>query len=524
MGNIQYDKIIVGAGTAGSIIAARLSENPDMSILLVEAGPDFDPSETMPDCIRYAYGHDENIWAKAFGHDSEFSWNYFARTTDEAPPVLVPRGKIIGGSSSVNSQIFLRGVPEDYDDWFDLGNDEWSYDKLLPFFKKVETDTDIDDEFHGTGGPILIRRFKENEWHEEQRAFYEACLLKGFDDCKDHNNPNTTGVGPMPFNNFAGFRQSTAVGYLTPARTRKNLDILANTLVNKVLLEGKTAIGVEVEHSGSISTINADEVVLCGGAINSPQLLMLSGIGPTDHLKDVGIKTNQHLSGVGQNLRDHPQVTSMWRLKPEYVKDSLKPKIQFGVRYTATGSDLRNDMYTIAFSASPKEGIYLHTETPRDCFGLVSHLNLAIGLGELRLNSSDPTEHPLLDYNFFKEEFDLKRLRESVDISLNLIETSNVKGLIQERLDPLPEDLSSLDALDNWIKRTAGTSHHVSSTCKMGPSSDDMAVVDQYGKVHGVNGLRVADVSIMPDCVRANTNATVMAIGERVADFISKGK
>ena len=146
----------------------------------------------------------------------------------------------------------------------------------------------------------------------------------------------------MPFNNFAGFRQSSAVGYLTPARNRKNLDILANALVNKVVLDGKTAIGVEVEHSGSISTINADEVILCGGAINSPQLLMLSGIGPTDHLKDVGIKTKQHLSGVGQNLRDHPQVTSMWRLKPEYVKDSLKPKIQFGVRYT-----LLNTQYLI---------------------------------------------------------------------------------------------------------------------------------------------------------------------------------
>ena len=520
---MNYDTIIVGAGSAGAILATRLTEDPGRSVLLLEAGPDFPEFEQVPDEIKFGYGRDRNIWARAFGRDTKFGWGYSARATDKVPDMLVPRGKIVGGSSAVNAQIFLRGVPEDYDGWASLGNDEWSFDQLLPYFRKNEADPDFSDSFHGASGPIRAQRFNYEELNPEHQAFYDACRAAGYPDRPDHNAPDSSGVGPLALNNPDGIRWSTAIGYLSQARHRLNLTIKADCLVHRVLFEGRRAVGLEVESGDEMFNVYGEELLLCGGAIGSPHILMLSGIGPADDLRSVGVEVVRGLPGVGQNLRDHPQVPVKLRAKEEFLPDGTEPRLQVALSYTARGSDLRNDMFILPVTFATEEGLYVESDSMPFGFYVVACIYLAASAGEIKLASSDPHVQPALDYNYLAEPSDRERLREAVRIVIDLISRREFKELIAERIGPTDADLATDEALDEWMIREVSTSHHVSATCKMGPGSDPMAVVDQYGKVHGVEGLRVADASIMPDCIRANTNVTSMVIAERIADFIHRG-
>jgi choline dehydrogenase len=514
---MKYDVILVGAGSAGSILAARLSEDPRRSVLLIEAGPDYPSLESLPDKLKYGYTTAADITP------SDHDWKFAGRATALAGPMLVPRGKVTGGSSAINGEIFLRGIPEDFEAWASLGNTEWSFQKVLPFFCRLERDLDFRGDFHGAEGPIPVRRFKREEWLPPQVAFDDACRAAGFPESSDHNAPNASGVGPLALNTLDGMRWSTNVGYLNPSRHRPNLTLMPDCLVHRVVFDGNRATGVVLRSGGETSTVFGEEIILSAGAIGSPHLLMLSGVGPADLLKSAGIPLKVDLPGVGQNLRDHPHAYALWHPQPGYLMDPELPRYQVALRYTAPASPLRNDLQLLMVSFAT--GRVDRGGDGRTPAGIVMQpvLNLALGKGELRLQSSDPTLQPALDFDFLTDPFDRRRLREALHLCVRLAEHAAFKEILGARIAPTDEALASDAALDEWMMREVSTTNHISGTCKMGPASDPAAVVDQYGRVHGLDAIRVADASIMPDCVRANTNATTMMIGERMADLIMQG-
>ncbi len=515
---MKYNHIVLGAGSAGTIVATRLSEDPQRSVLLVEAGPDYPDFAQLPDELKLSGLYAGNL-------TTAHNWQYLARGTATAPVIPIPRGRVTGGSSAINAQICLRGVPEDYNAWARQGNDEWEYERCIDYFKKLEADLDFGDtEFHRSDGPITIRRWPRDGWDQAQKAFYAACLANGFSYVSDLNTPNATGVGQIPFNNPNGVRWSTALGYLNPARHRLNLTVRPNCTVLRLLFDGTRCTGAEVESGGERFVVEGDDIIVSAGAIASPQLLMVSGVGPREHLGHLDIPVVADLPGVGQNLRDHPQLFVTWRTRPEHPLTATAPRMQLVLRWTATDSPLWNDLMVFMSSFAPRR---VNRQSDRSVpvgIRMISVLDLAMSAGEVRLQSTDPKVQPVLDYRYFEDEFDLRRMREIVRTAVKLAEHPDLQAIIADRLEPTDAELASDAALDVFIKREVMTGHHSSGTCKMGPASDPLAVVDQYGKVHGLQQVRVVDASIMPDCIRANTNVTTMMIAERIADFIRQGK
>jgi choline dehydrogenase len=509
MANNRYDVIVVGAGSAGAALATRLSEDASRSILLIEAGHDYANIDELPDEIRqgHATGTDMTI-----DPEGEHNWAFTAQATPLNTDMDVPRGKITGGTSAINGQVYLRAIPEDFDSWVAEGHDEWSYDKVLPFMKKLENDLDITDQYHGNDGPIVVRRYQPDELVDDQAAFIKAVTAAGFSRTEDHNHPASSGVGPLPLNNPDGIRWSTALGYLSMARDRSNFTISADSHTTRVLIEDKRAVGIEYEKDDKLHQAFAEEVVLSAGPIGSPHLLMLSGVGPKEQLEAVGIDVVADMQGVGQNLRDHPSVHVRWRAEDDFPMPDVEVGPQkVALRYTARGSELRNDMVTVMRWSSPNRE-----------FLMSAGIYLAKAAGELRLVSADSHQQPQMDYHLLDHPYDLSRMRDAVRMHIEFGKHPAYNGILKEIIDPLPQHLESDETLDQWLLSRASTMHHISCTARMGAADDPMAVVNQYGQVHGIDGLRIVDLSIMPDCPRANTNSPAMTIGERVAEFMTR--
>jgi choline dehydrogenase len=526
---MKYDVVIVGGGAAGSVLASRLAADAQTSVLLLEAGPDYPDPAYLPEEIRF--GHTRLAEAQ----ESKHNWALRATITEEQGEIHVAQGKVIGGGSSINGQAMQRGFPEDFDSWAALGNDEWSYDNVLPYFRKSEHDLDIQDNYcHGSDGPMPVRRRQTGPWPAIQQAFHAACLEARFGTTNDKNGLHPAGLGVTPSNNIEGVRMSTAMTHLNPMRHYLNLTVRGGVLVRKIVIKDGRAVGVEAESGGTVFQVDADRVVLSAGAIRSPQLLMLSGIGPEDHLRQSGIQTVHHLPGVGQNLMNHLSAQTTFKVKDGVsLAGHDRDAIHFALHYTAAGSNAVNDMVLRSSTVVDERqehvaGVrtkYLSGDVPPERAARIScTLGLPDGSGYVRLASADPNIQPSFNYCYLQHPNDIRRVREGLRLAVRLLKSDAYKDVADYRIHPTDAVLADDDALDRWIRQTVGTARHVSGTCKMGPDADPMAVVDQYCRVRGVQGLWVADASVMPRIPRSGgAHATVIMIGERVVDWIAAG-
>ena len=498
------DIIIIGAGSTGAVIASRISEDPNITVLLLEAGPDYPYiSDTPFDLVN---SHNNSY--------TEHDWGFTYMPTP-GREVNFPRGRVVGGSSAVNTTIALRGVPEDYNEWAELGCPAWSWENVLPAFNRLERDLDFGEKsYHGDAGPITIRRYPQNELEPQHQAFLAASAQLGYPTCEDANDPDDWGAGPHAMNKLGRLRISTAVGYLAPARIRPNLIIRGNTLALRILFRGRQATGIEVENpDGSLEVFRAKLVVLCAGALKSPQILMHSGIGPTDQVSSFGIKSIGEEPGVGQNLSDHPALSVICQAKDPSIINHDQPIIQTILRYTAPGSNKRNDLQIeqLSFAGSPKDA---------KLFAIAAVLEYQYGRGEIRLRSANPHDAPIVDNRFCEDNRDTERLVACMRDTLAFTQKGEVADMIDSISFPDPKRGLDDDSLARLSRKFAGSGYHPCGTVKMGDFKDPMAVVDQYGRAHRFDNLVVADASIMPFVPRANTNLTCIMIGEMISQWL----
>ncbi len=502
--NYDYDLIIIGAGSGGSVVAARVSEDPALRVLVLEAGPDYPNLEALPEDLRNV-NH-----GSFFDHDWKLRYTPSATSRDQA----LPRGRVVGGSSAVNTAIALRGVPADYDEWARLGCPRWSWEQVLPAFIKLETDLDFGDKpYHGDNGPLPIRRHPREELVPYQAAFLDACAELGYPACPDHNDPDATGYAPHPMNKRGDLRISTAIAYLAPVRNRPNLHIRGDATVRRVVFSDGVATGVEVRHaSGNVETLTARQVVLACGAIHTPATLVRSGIGPREVLDRLGIAVTQVSEGVGQNFQDHPAIGPTLVPK-EGVAHFDQPVIQTTLRYTATDSGDFNDMQLEPLS-------FMHLPGGRLLMGLAACVFKSYSFGRLEFESADIDARPRVHADYYADERDYVKVRDGLMRAMDLVETKAIRAVSDGVRRPTDAELRDAGALESWIRRNSSTGAHPACTARMGPADDPMAVCDELGFVRGVRGLRLADAALMPRVPSANTNIPTIMIGERIGEWV----
>jgi 5-(hydroxymethyl)furfural/furfural oxidase len=568
MSDQSYDYVIVGGGSAGCVLAARLSERSNNRVCLLEAGEDYTPGNEPPEVL--------SSFAGTAHSNPRFTWSGLtcrfgprpSNAPDERKRPRYTQGRVIGGGSSVNGMISIRGVPSDYDDWAAKGATGWNWDGVLPFFRKLETDTDFDGPMHGKDGPVPLRRIFADKWPGYTTAVMEAVKDKGFKYHADQNATFEDGYYPLAICNMNDQRVSAAIAYLTrEVRARPNLIILGGVHAERLAIDGARITGIHVRRHGRAETIAAKEVIVCTGAIHSPALLMRSGIGPGAHLREHGIEIVADRPGVGQHLMEHPGVNiGAYMKRDARLPPGMRRQMLAGMRFSSNHPDCATqDMYLV-----PTNKAAWHAIGTR--LGLVMiWVNRSYSTGEVRLNSPDAFVEPAVDFNMCSDARDLARLVAATRMTIGLhahpairaavheifpvsysdrarkIAVASTWNRIQTAVGAAVMDTSSLarkaiiktliadgpsleelmtddEAVIGWVRQTVLGHWHASCTCRMGAESDPGAVTDPVGRVYGVDGLRVCDASIMPMVPSANTNIPTIMVGEKIAAAVLEGR
>lgn len=491
----QIDVIIVGGGSAGAVLATRLSEQPHRTVLLLEAGHNASPFH-YPKTISDSDVVGANL-------NPEYEWGYKTETGYIDHPINAIRGKILGGSSAINGAVALRARPEDFKRWNLSG---WSYEDLLPSFKKLESRHGGSDEIHGRTGPLPVVQLNNNDITPMQRAFVEASVINGFKFIEDFDSADANGVGPYPMNIVNGVRVNTGIAYLTETvRSRSNLNIRTDTTVDKVIFEGKRAVGVRLANG---EDIYAKEVILSAGTYGSASILLRSGIGPIEQSQKLGIPVIMDLP-VGLNLMDHPFYYNAYAAKPDVIGEQ-SPVI--GAKIWTNSSTAKSGELDLHITATH---LFPHELSPTKVgFVLAVALTRPISRGRIWIESKDPLIAPKIDLNFLSAEQDRSRLIEGIKLARKIAQTAPLSNLIDSELAPAAESDEEILAS---IRSTLDTYHHPVASAPMGLVNDPNAVVDLQGRVHGVDGLRIVDASIFPDVPSVATNITVIAAAEHIS-------